>query len=87
MFTVKGIYEHGLVRLVEPLPTDTPEPAEVTVTFTEAGTAAGLADATALEAFEGIVGLLSDLTPKELEKYDEAVRRRSPFIGPRLEDL
>ncbi|MBI3763031.1 MAG: hypothetical protein HY260_14375 [Chloroflexi bacterium] len=85
MLVVKGIYERGLVRLLEPLPADTPEPLEVTVTFAEPTNGHTVAvDPVTLAALEGIIGLLNDLTPEELNKFDEAVQRRSPFFGPRL---
>ena len=82
MLTLKGIYEHGVVRLLDPVPAETPEPAEVLVTF-DGSPQPQPVDPEALQALEGIIGLLNDLTPEELERYDEAVKRRSPFFGPR----
>lgn len=92
MFTVKGVYENGQVRLLGPI--SVRGPVEVKVTF-PAGTDEHAQDSLwplyggdkarqkALEAFERVVGLLDGLTTEQRHKFDKAVSRRRPFFGPR----
>ncbi len=84
MLTLKGIYEHGVVRLLEPVPAETREPIEVLVTFEVAPKSQpDPADPEALKAVEGIIGLLNDLSPEQMAEFDDAIKRRGPFFGPR----
>ena len=83
MFTVKGVYEDGRIRLLEPVPPGLPEPQEVTVTFAEPVTGNGSTNPEAVEAALALIGLLDHLTPEQLAEFDAAVERHSPFFGPR----
>lgn len=92
MLMIKGIYEHGQVRLLEPVPPYIAEPQKVTVTFVEPQTEedssvtvqqvqAELNEAT--DAALALIGLLNTLSPEQLETFDSTLERRSPFFGPR----
>lgn len=89
MRTVKGIYENGQVRLLEPI--NVREPVEVEVTFPdgkETGKQQSLwthyggdqARQEALEALQNVTGLLNDLIPSQLEQFEEIVARRSLLL-------
>lgn len=91
MLVIKGVYEHGQVRLLEPVPSNIEEPQEVTVAFDEpqteqesqvAQSGQTQVDVTT-DAALALIGLLDDLTPEQLEAFDSIVERRSPFFGPR----
>ncbi len=81
MLTVKGVYENGQVRLLKPINID--GPVEVQVSFPETGTptqaslwslyGGDKARQKALQALEGVIGLLDDLTPEQQRMFDEAV--------------
>lgn len=91
MLVIKGIYEHGQVRLLGLVPAHITEPQEVTVTFVEPQEGdshailqqaqAELNEAT--DAAFALIGLLNNLTPEQLEAFDNILKRRSPFFGPR----
>ncbi|MBC8448522.1 MAG: hypothetical protein H8D78_12310 [Chloroflexi bacterium] len=81
MLAVRGIYKDGQINLLEPV--SLTGPRLVTITFLDEAPIQSPVNHEGLEALEGIVGLLRDLTPKEEERFDEAIERRSPFIGPR----
>ena len=83
MFTVKGIYKDGQIRLLEPVPAEINEPQEVTVTFAEPLADNDRRNSEAVTAALSIIGLLDDLSPEQLADFEAAVARRSPFFGPR----
>ena len=66
MRAIKGIYEQGTIRLLEPL--DLPEQQEVTLLLAEPN----FTDYPALR----YAGMLSDLTPEEQQAFEEALRQR-----------
>ncbi len=69
MRTVRGIYQDGTIRLLEPV--NLKDQQEVVVFLTEAGET----DHPALR----YAGMLSDLTPEEQQAFDEALHHR--FCG------
>jgi len=81
MLAVKGVYKNGQINLLEPVKVIGPR--LVMVTFLDEAPGQTATDRESLEALEGIVGLLRDLTPEEEKRFDEAIERRGPFIGPR----
>jgi len=74
VLAVKGIYRNGKVELLEPV--DLPEPQEVTVTFKPS-------NGEAREAALSVIGLLSDLSDEEWQRFLEAVRPSDSFFGDR----
>jgi predicted DNA-binding antitoxin AbrB/MazE fold protein len=70
MRVVKGVYENGVVALLEPVPAEGKQ--EVTVLIPNAG------ETTAVEAL-GFAGMLSDLSPEETAAFDEALKRGVQF--------
>ena len=70
MRVVKGVYENGVVALLEPVPLE--DKQEVTVLIPNAG------EATAVEALR-FAGMLSDLSPEENAAFDEALKRGVQF--------
>jgi len=91
LLMIKGVYEDGRVRLLEPVPEEVEGPQRVVVIFGEPDketleTVSKQKEAKSGEASRaalGLVGLLEDLTPEQLEVFDDAIKRRSPFFGPR----
>ena len=81
MLAIRGIYKDGQISLLEPV--NVAGPRLVTVTFLDEAPVKAPGNHESLEALEGIVGLLRDLTTEEEKRFDEAIKRRSPFIGPR----
>ncbi len=77
VLVVKGIYERGQIRLIEPVPSQIEGPREVTVTFSE--TKARLK---ARESALALIGLLNTLTPEQMIAFDKALQR-PPFFGAR----
>jgi predicted DNA-binding antitoxin AbrB/MazE fold protein len=66
MRVVKGIYEQGTIRLLEPL--DLPDQQEVTLLLAEPD----LKDHPALR----YAGMLSDLTPEEQQALEASLQQR-----------
>jgi predicted DNA-binding antitoxin AbrB/MazE fold protein len=66
MRVVRGVYEQGTIRLLEPL--DLPDQQEVTLLLAEPD----LKDHPALR----YAGMLSDLTPEEQQAFEEALHQR-----------
>jgi len=81
MLAVKGVYKDGRINLLEPV--NVAGPRLVTVTFLDEAPIQAPGNHESLKALEGIVGLLRDMTPEEEKRFDEAIKRRGPFIGPR----
>jgi hypothetical protein len=77
MLIVKGIYEHGQIRLTEPVPTQINEPSEVTVTFSSLEPMAAKK-----QSALALIGLLNTLTESQLSAFDNALQRK-PFFGSR----
>jgi len=63
MRTVRGVYKEGAIHLLEPI--DLPEHQEVTVIIPDP----------ALR----YAGMLSDLTPEQLQAFDEILKERLSF--------
>ena len=88
MLVIKGIYEHGKIRLLEPVPPQVKEAQEVTVTFVEPQPASGALSSPvkhteATNAALLLIGLLKTLTAEQMAAFDAALERRSSFFGPR----
>jgi len=82
VITAQGVYDNGVVRLLEPVLVT--EPCVVEVVFTEIKpTRLTEAQRSAL----AMIGLLEDLTPEEQQLFDEALQRRSWFGLHREFDL
>ena len=80
MLTVKGIYENGQVRLLEPVAVS--EPCKVQVTFVEADEPEqGLTPAQ--RSALAIIGLYNEMSPEQQQRFDEAMTWRLSF--PRRE--
>ncbi|HLB47377.1 MAG TPA: hypothetical protein VJL59_10270 [Anaerolineales bacterium] len=77
MLVVKGVYERGQIRLIEPVPSQIEGPREVTVTFAETR-ATSKARGSAL----ALIGLLNTLTAEQMVAFDKALQR-TPFLGAR----
>lgn len=77
MLIVKGVYERGQIRLIEPVPPQIEGPREVTVTFVEAK-----ARPNARESALALIGLLNTLTAEQMIAFDKALHR-APFFGAR----
>ncbi|MFQ5859427.1 MAG: hypothetical protein ACE5LU_27840 [Anaerolineae bacterium] len=92
MLVIKGIYEHGRVRLLEPIPSQIVEPQEVTVTFVEPqaeDSSPALPQQVQekpqeiINAALALIGLLKTLSSEQLEVFDTTVERHRSFFGPR----
>ena len=79
MIAVQGIYDNGIVRLLEPVPVT--EPRMVEVIFVETKPVI-LAEAQRVAL--AVIGLLKGLTSEEQQLFDEALQRQSWF-GPHRE--
>jgi predicted DNA-binding antitoxin AbrB/MazE fold protein len=77
--TVQGIYDNGIVRLLEPVAVS--EPCTVKVVFDKTECPK---HTEAQKAALAVIGLLEDLTPDERQLFDEALQRQSWF-GPHRE--
>ena len=76
MLTVKGVYENGQVRLLEPVAV--PEPCKVQVTFVQAdepGQGLSPAQRSAL----AIIGLYNEMSSEQQHRFDEAMAWRLSF--------
>ncbi len=88
MLIIRGVYEHGEIRLLEPVPPQVKEAQEVTVTFIEPQPVSGSTSSPAkrTEATNAallLIGLLKTLTAEQMAAFDAALERRSSFFGPR----
>jgi predicted DNA-binding antitoxin AbrB/MazE fold protein len=81
MISVQGIYENGVIRLLEPVSVS--KPCKVKVIFTETPPE----PTEAQEAAIAILGLTEGLTPEEQRLFDEALQRQSWFGQHREFDL
>lgn len=81
MLAVRGVYKDGQINLLEPV--NVTGHRLVTITFLDEAPVQAPVHHESLEALEGIVGLLRDLTLEEEKRFDEAIKRQDPFIGPR----
>lgn len=72
MQVVKGVYECGIIRLLEPV--DLAEHEEVMVVITPAGKTGHPAMRYA--------GMLADLTPEEQCAFEESLKQRLSFRRP-----
>ena len=92
---IEGVCEDGHVRLLEPVPEDVEGPQRVVVIFGESKgetleTVSRSIEAESSETSRdalALIGLLDDLTPEQLETFDEATKRHKPFFGPDVDLL
>jgi len=77
MLAVKGVYKDGQINLLEQV--NVAGPRLVTVTFLDEALVQAPGNHESLEALEGIVGLLRDLTPEEEKRFDEAIKRHGTY--------
>jgi predicted DNA-binding antitoxin AbrB/MazE fold protein len=69
MKAVKGVYEKGIVRLLEPVSLPDQQEVTVLVPSLEESTHPALRFA----------GMLQDLTPEEQARFEESLNQRLPF--------
>jgi predicted DNA-binding antitoxin AbrB/MazE fold protein len=76
MLTVRGIYENGHIRLLEPV--TIPEPCPVQVTFVqEAETEQELTPAQ--QSALAVIGLYNEMSAEQQQSFDEAMTWRLSF--------
>jgi predicted DNA-binding antitoxin AbrB/MazE fold protein len=73
MLTVRGIYENGQIRLLEPV--TVPEPCKVPVTFVEVDEQKQELTAAQQSAL-AVIGLYNEMSPEQQQCFDEAMTWR-----------
>ena len=79
---IKGIYKNGSIRLIEPLPKNLKSQKEILVTLVEE-------EDNLQELSEGqqaalaLSGMMSDLSEDQLAQFDQILREKRSFTGPR----
>ncbi len=73
MLTVRGIYENGRIRLLEPVTVS--EPCKVQVTFVQADEQKQELTAAQQSAL-AVIGLYNEMSPEQQQRFDEAMTWR-----------